>query len=61
MKDILLARVEQLLKEVNESIENYNRLKINLDNATHAHNALVGQFEEAKELYKKLEEELKNL
>ena len=56
MKDILLARTEELLNEVNASIENYNRLKTNLDNATHAHNALVGRFEEAKSIYKAYEE-----
>jgi hypothetical protein len=54
-KEILLARVQELGKAVNESLENHQRLKVALDNATNAHNALIGRFDEARYLHAELE------
>ena len=50
-KDRLLTRVQQLAKGVQESLENHQRLKTSLDNATSAHNALVGRLDEARYQY----------
>ncbi len=50
-KEDFLKRVQDLSKAVNESLENHQRLKTTLDNATHAHNALVGRLDEANYLY----------
>ena len=55
-KDILQVRVQELAKEVAESLENYNRIRIALDNATSAHNSLVGRYNEATELLTKFDE-----
>lgn len=55
-KDILEARIKELIMMLNESGENFQRLKNQLEHATNTHNALVGRFEEAKELLKKLEQ-----
>lgn len=56
-KDILMARIQELLTSVQTSAENYQMLKNNLDNVTHAHNALVGRLEEAKNIYQQFEAE----
>jgi hypothetical protein len=55
-KDFLQTRVQQLAKEVAESLENHQRIKVALDNATSAHNALVGRYSEATELLTKFDE-----
>lgn len=67
-KEILLARIQELGKQVNESKENHERIRIALEHATNAHNALVGRLAEAQEIYKEFEknegvpeEEIKNL
>lgn len=54
-KDNLASRVQELAKEVNESLENHSRIRVALDNATSAHNALVGRLDEATRLYKEFE------
>lgn len=54
-KQDLFNRMQTLSKEVAESLENHNRLKIALDNATSAHNALVGRLNEANHLYTECE------
>ncbi len=54
-KELLQTRLQVLTKEVTESLENHNRLKIALDNATSAHNALVGRLNEAQHLYMELD------
>ncbi|CAB4127702.1 hypothetical protein UFOVP93_40 [uncultured Caudovirales phage] len=51
----LFERVQELHKIVNESAENYQRIKTTLDNAGASHNALVGRLNEATELYEKYE------
>jgi hypothetical protein len=56
-KDVLCARVQELSRSVNESAENYQRIKTALDNATAAHNSLVGRLQEATELYEKFEKD----
>jgi predicted ABC-type ATPase len=57
-KDILQARVQELAKEVAESLENHNRIRVALDNATSAHNSLVGRYNEATELLKNFDEDV---
>lgn len=54
-KELLQTRLQVLTKEVTESLENHNRLKIALDNATSAHNALVGRLNEAQHLFMECE------
>ena len=54
-KELLQTRLEALTKEVTESLAHHNQLKIALDNATSAHNALVGRLNEATHLYNELE------
>lgn len=54
-KDILLGRIQELLKAVNDSAESHQRLKTQIDMATNQHNALVGRLEEAKEIYEQFE------
>lgn len=54
-KDILLARIQELGKQVNESKENHERIRIELEHATNAHNALFGRLTEAQEIYKEFE------
>lgn len=49
-KAILQTRLEVLTKEVTESLAHHNQLKIALDNATSAHNALIGRLNEAQYL-----------
>lgn len=56
-KEILLTRIQELAKQVNESLENHQRIRVALENATNSHNALIGRFDEAKELYQKIEKE----
>jgi len=56
-KDDLQTRVQSLAKEVAESMENYQRIKAALDNATAAHNSLIGRYTEATELLAKFDEE----
>lgn len=56
-KEMLLARIQELAKQVNESLENYQRIRTDLENSANAHNSLVGRFEEAKEMYQKMEKE----
>lgn len=53
-KDILDARIQELLKNLNESSETFQRLKTQIDNVTNNHNSLVGRLEEAKDMHKKL-------
>ena len=55
-KEDLLKRVQELAKIVNESLENHQRLKTALDNATSSHNALVGRLDEARFMYDKFDE-----
>lgn len=55
-KDNLQSRVQALAKEVAESLENHQRIRVALDNATSAHNSLVGRFNEATELLAKFDE-----
>jgi hypothetical protein len=54
-KDSLQARVQELAKEVADSLENHNRIRVALDNATSAHNSLVGRYNEATELLTKFD------
>lgn len=54
-KDSLLARVQELSKAVNESLENHQRIRTTLENATNSHNALVGRLDEATKLYTEFE------
>jgi len=56
-KDIQAIRVQELTKEVACSLENHQRIRVDLDNATSAHNALVGRLNEATDLYNKLDKE----
>lgn len=56
-KDDAVVRVQELSKEVAESMENHQRIRVALDNATSAHNALVGRLNEATDLYNKLNKE----
>lgn len=56
-KDNLQIRVQELAKEVTESLENHQKLRTALDNATSSHNSLVGRYNEATELLKKFDEE----
>lgn len=51
MQDYLLRRVNDLAKKVSESLENHGRIKTALDNASSAHNHLVGRLDEARYLY----------
>jgi hypothetical protein len=55
-KYFLEDRVQKLAKEVAESLENHQRIKVALDNATSAHNALVGRYNEATELLTNFDE-----
>jgi hypothetical protein len=55
MKERLLLRVQELGKAVNESLENHQRIKVALDNATSSHNALVGRLDEANYQYQEWE------
>lgn len=57
LRKSLEFRMQELSKALTDSAENHQRLKMSLDNATNVHNALAGRFEEAKELYQKLEKE----
>lgn len=59
-KEDALARVQDLARQMQASLENHQRIKQMLDNATSAHNALVGRYDEANEVYKKLEAEEKS-
>lgn len=54
-KDILEARMKELLNLINKSAENFQILKAQVENATNNHNTLVGRFEEAKALYEKFD------
>jgi hypothetical protein len=54
-KDFLLKRYQKLSKDMQESLENHGRLKTMLDNATNAHNVLVGRVEEAYALHQEIE------
>jgi len=54
-KEILLARIQELGKQFNESRENHERIRIALEHATNAHNALFGRLTEAQEIYKEFE------
>lgn len=56
-KDILQVRIQALTKAVADSLENHQRIRVDLDNATSAHNALVGRLNEATDLYKEFEKE----
>ena len=56
IKDFLYARKQDLAQKVQESLENHQRIKTALDNATNAHNALVGRLDETVYLYQKCEE-----
>lgn len=56
-KESLLKRVQELSRTVQESLENHQRLKTALDNATSAHNALVGRLDEAVYLHKEWEKQ----
>lgn len=56
-KESLQARVQELAKEVQESLENHQRIRVALDNATSAHNEIVGRFNEATKLYSEFEKE----
>lgn len=60
IKDTLRARVEELAKEIQKSLENHQCIRTALENATNAHNALVGRYDEAVALSKKFEEEENN-
>jgi len=61
LKESIGSRIQELSKALTDSLDNHQKLKAALDNATNVHNALAGRFEEAKELYQKLEkEEVKN-
>jgi hypothetical protein len=54
-KEMLENRIQVLAKEVAESLENHGRIRTALDNATSAHNSLVGRYTEALELLKEFE------
>lgn len=56
-KNILLERIQQLGKELQESSDNHSRIRSALENATNSHNILAGRLAEAQSLYdqKKLE------
>jgi hypothetical protein len=54
-KDFLLEHIKELEKLVTVSADNYNRLKVNLDNSMNAHNVLIGRLTEATELYREME------
>jgi len=54
-KDILEVRMKELVAALNESAENFQRLKTQIDNVTNNHNSLVGRLEEVKEMYGKLD------
>jgi len=54
-KEMLGERIQELSKALNESGETVNRLRANLEMAINNHNALIGRYEEAKDLYQKLE------
>lgn len=56
-KEDLLKRVQELSKAVNESLENHQRLRTSLDNATNSHNALVGRLDEATKIYSEFEKD----
>jgi hypothetical protein len=56
-KEILLKRVQELMVAVQQSLQNHQQLKTNLDNATSSHNALVGRLDEANALYLQWEKE----
>ena len=67
-KEILVARIQELGKQVNDSRENHERIRIALEHATNAHNALMGRLTEAQEIYNEFEKneaapetEIKNL
>lgn len=61
-KDILKGRTRELAKAVEESLENHQRIKVALDNATNNHHVLVGRLNEATELHQKFSgNELKKL
>jgi hypothetical protein len=53
-KEVLLKRVQDLSKSVNESLDNYNRSKIMIDNMAHQHNALSGRLDEVTSLYNEI-------
>jgi hypothetical protein len=54
-KEDLPKRIQELQQALNESLENHQRIKVMLDNATNSHNALVGRLEEAKYHYQEFE------
>jgi hypothetical protein len=54
-KEMLAERIQEISKGLNESSETVNRIRMNLEMAINHHNALLGRYEEAKDLYQKLE------
>lgn len=54
-KEDLLKRIQELSKSVQESLENHQRIRVALENATNSHNALVGRLDEATVLYKEFD------
>jgi hypothetical protein len=67
-KNILQERIAQLTKDVQESLENYQKLKVNLENSMNIYISSLGRLTEAQEIYKEFykneivpTEEIKNL
>lgn len=54
-KEILLARIQELTKAVNQSNENYQHTKLSLESIANNHNMLVGRLTEANEIYSEME------
>jgi hypothetical protein len=54
-KEILLARIQELTKAVNQSNENYQQTKLSLESIANNHNMLVGRLAEANEIYSEME------